>query len=84
MNKPYLQHVSIAVEDMERRRQFYTGVLEMQEIERPTFDTPGIWYEIGDGQQQLHIIVRSDGTLRHNKTNDPNDWSSKKWLVSEA
>src|ERR1700732_555747 len=26
-----------------------------------------------DGQQQLQILVRSDGTLRCNKTNDPND-----------
>jgi glyoxylase I family protein len=73
MNKPYLHHVHIAADDMERTRQFYTGVLEMQEIDRPPFDNPGIWYKIGDGQQQLHIIVRSDATLRRNKSNDPND-----------
>ena len=74
MNKPYLHHLLIAVDDMERTRQFYTAVLEMQEIDRPTgFDYPGIWYKIGDGQQQLHIQVRSDATLRRNKANDPND-----------
>jgi glyoxylase I family protein len=73
MNTPYLHHVTIAVDDLERARQFYTGVLEMQEIDRPTFDYPGIWYKIGDGDQQLHILVRSDATLRRNKTNDPYD-----------
>jgi glyoxylase I family protein len=73
MNKPYLHHVLIAVDDMERTRQFYTGVLEMQEIDRPPFKYPGIWYKIGDGQQHLHIIVRSDATLRRNKSNDPSD-----------
>jgi hypothetical protein len=25
------------------------------------------------GQQQLHIIVRSEATIRRNKENDPND-----------
>jgi glyoxylase I family protein len=73
MNKPYLQHVHIAAEDLERTRQFYTGVLELQEIDRPPFDNPGIWYKIGDGQQQLHIIVRAEAMLRRNKSNDPND-----------
>ena len=73
MNKPYLHHLLIAVEDIERARQFYTGVLEMEEINRPTFDYPGIWYNIGDGQQQLHIIVRGEAMLRRNKPNDPYD-----------
>ena len=73
MNKPYLHHVLIAVEDIERARQFYTGVLELEEISRPTFDYPGIWYNIGDGQQQLHIIVRREAMLRRNKPNDVDD-----------
>jgi len=34
---------------------------------------PGIWYEIGYGQQQLHIIVRSDATLRRDKWVDADD-----------
>jgi catechol 2,3-dioxygenase-like lactoylglutathione lyase family enzyme len=63
MNKPYIHHILIAVDDLERTRHFYAGVLEMQEIDRP----------IGDGQQQLHILARSDATLRRNKTNDPCD-----------
>ncbi|HEY5895827.1 MAG TPA: VOC family protein [Chthoniobacterales bacterium] len=62
MNKPYLHHVLVAVDDLERARHFYTGVLEMQEIDRPAFDNPGIWHKIGDGEQQLHIVARSDAT----------------------
>ena len=73
MSKLYLHHVLIAVGDLERTREFYTNVLEMEEIDRPTFDYPGIWYKIGDGQQQLHILVRSDATLRRDKWIDFND-----------
>ena len=63
MSKLYLHHVLIAVDDLERARQFYTDVLEMQELERPpNFGHPGIWYKIGDGLPQLHILVRSEAT----------------------
>jgi catechol 2,3-dioxygenase-like lactoylglutathione lyase family enzyme len=52
MSKLYLHHVLVAVDDLERARQFYADVLEMEEIERPAFNYPGIWYQIGDGPQQ--------------------------------
>ena len=42
MNNLHLHHVLVAVDDLEPARQFYTDVLEMQEIDRPTFDYPGI------------------------------------------
>ena len=68
MNKLCFHHLSIAVDDLERARQFYTDVLEMQELDRPEgFGHPGIWYQIGDGQPQLHILVRSEATLRRDK-----------------
>ena len=68
MNKFCFHHLSIAVDDLERARQFYTDVLEMQELDRPNgFGHPGIWYHIGDGQPQLHILVRSEATLRRGK-----------------
>ena len=73
MNKPYVHHVLVAADDLERSRQFYSGVLELEEINRPAFAYPGIWYKIGDGQQQLHIIVRSEATIRRKKPNDPDD-----------
>jgi catechol 2,3-dioxygenase-like lactoylglutathione lyase family enzyme len=73
MNKPYVHHILIAADDLERSRQFYSGVLELEEINRPALAYPGIWYKIGDGQQQLHIIVRSEATIRRNKSNDRSD-----------
>ena len=39
----------------------------------PGFDHPGIWYKIGDGQQQLHIVVCSDSTIRRDKWIDLKD-----------
>ena len=51
-----LNHVSITVTDVAKARDFYTGVLGMQEIPRPAFDFPGIWYSLGGGLS-LHIIL---------------------------
>ena len=51
-----LSHVSVTVTDVARARDFYTGVLGFQEIPRPAFDFPGIWYSLG-GDLQLHIIL---------------------------
>jgi glyoxylase I family protein len=68
MYKLCFYHLSIAVDNLERARQFYTNVLEMQELDRPEgFGHSGIWYQIGDGQPQLHILVRSEATLRRDK-----------------
>jgi catechol 2,3-dioxygenase-like lactoylglutathione lyase family enzyme len=51
-----LSHVSVTVTDVAKARDFYSGVLGFQEIERPAFDFPGIWYSLG-GDLQLHIIL---------------------------
>jgi len=51
-----LNHVSITVTDVAKARDFYTGVLGFQEIPRPAFDFPGIWYSLG-GDLQLHLIL---------------------------
>ena len=51
-----LSHVSITVTDIAKAREFYTGQLGLQEIPRPAFDFPGIWYSLG-GELQLHIIL---------------------------
>ena len=51
-----ISHVSITVTDLAKTRDFYTRTLGFQEIPRPAFDFPGIWYSLG-GDLQLHIIV---------------------------
>jgi glyoxylase I family protein len=51
-----LSHVSITVTDVDKAREFYTGTLGLEEVPRPAFDFPGIWYGLG-GELQLHIIL---------------------------
>jgi catechol 2,3-dioxygenase-like lactoylglutathione lyase family enzyme len=67
-----LHHVSITVTDLDRARRFYTGVLGLEEIERPPFDFPGAWYRLGD--RQLHLIVHpATLTLRGTAAIDSRD-----------
>jgi catechol 2,3-dioxygenase-like lactoylglutathione lyase family enzyme len=54
-----LNHVSITVTDVAKAREFYTGVLGLEEIPRPAFDFPGIWYGLGNGLS-LHIILNDE------------------------
>jgi catechol 2,3-dioxygenase-like lactoylglutathione lyase family enzyme len=51
-----LNHVSITVTDVGKAREFYGGVLGLQEIPRPAFNFPGIWYSLNGGLS-LHIIL---------------------------
>ena len=52
-------HISFAVSDVERSREFYGAVLGLPEIERPDFGFPGAWYQAGD--VQLHLIQTPPG-----------------------
>ncbi|WP_394172668.1 VOC family protein [Guptibacillus hwajinpoensis] len=59
----HLHHVSLAVTDLDRAKSFYSHILCLNEIERPAFDFPGAWYQVGS--QQLHLIVYPEAsTLR--------------------
>jgi catechol 2,3-dioxygenase-like lactoylglutathione lyase family enzyme len=49
-------HVSVTVTDVAKAREFYSDTLGLQEIPRPAFNFPGIWYSLG-GDLQLHIIL---------------------------
>ncbi|MBO7748934.1 VOC family protein [Paenibacillus sp. MWE-103] len=59
-----IHHVSLIVTDLERAKRFYEDVIGLREIPRPAFDFPGAWYGIGEGGQQLHLIVHPGETLR--------------------
>lgn len=50
-----VHHVSVAVTDIDRAREFWGGLLGFEEIARPEFPFPGAWYQIGD--TQVHLIV---------------------------
>ena len=50
-----IHHVSILVTDMERAVGFYSQVLGLEEIVRPSnFQTPVRWFTLG--AQQIHLI----------------------------
>ncbi|HEV7508504.1 MAG TPA: VOC family protein [Thermoanaerobaculia bacterium] len=63
-----IHHASIPVTDLERSRRFYETLFALQEIKRPDFDLPGIWYRIGD--KEIHLVAHSNTTtptLRQDK-----------------
>jgi glyoxylase I family protein len=52
-----VDHVQINVTDLDRAKQFYAEVLELEEVPRPkSFDFAGAWYRIGE--VDLHLVVR--------------------------
>ncbi|GGE25742.1 glyoxalase [Pullulanibacillus camelliae] len=68
----HLHHVSLAVTDLEKAKQFYGGILGLPELKRPPFDFPGAWYQVGNGQ--LHLIVHPESkTLRKTDSIDTKD-----------
>jgi len=66
-----LHHVNLPVTDLERARKFYQEVLDLTEIDRPPFEFPGAWYQLGD--RQLHLIVQDNSTFRDGKSVDSAD-----------
>ncbi|MFB5663870.1 VOC family protein [Alteribacillus sp. HJP-4] len=56
-----IHHVSLTVADVEKAKQFYENVLELELEERPPFDFNGEWYKIG--RQQLHLIEDTEKTI---------------------
>lgn len=71
--KSYLHHILVAVDDLDRSRHFYSKVLELEEIERPPFNFPGLWFRFGEAEQHLHIIVGMGALQRTGRPNDPQD-----------
>jgi len=52
-------HVSFAVRDLERSREFYEQVLGLAPIPRPELGLPGVWY--GAGNVEVHLIATPAG-----------------------
>ena len=51
-----LDHVMVTVGDLVVAREFYEGILGLEEMECPVKDGRRIWYRIGD--QQLHVNLQ--------------------------
>jgi catechol 2,3-dioxygenase-like lactoylglutathione lyase family enzyme len=54
-----VHHISFRVRDLERSRRFYGDLLGLEEIPRPDFGVPGIWYDAGG--TQVHLIRAPEG-----------------------
>ena len=67
-----IHHVSLGVTDLERSRQFYHEILQLEEIARPPFNFPGAWFSAG-ASQQVHLIVHPNSTFRTGKGLDTRD-----------
>ncbi len=52
-----VHHVSINVRDVDESLRFYVDVLGFhQRDDRPDFPFAGAWLNVGDGDQQLHLL----------------------------
>lgn len=52
-----IDHITLVVADLEKSRWFYSDVLGMQEVERPSFGFPGLWFQAG--KTQIHMNTDS-------------------------
>jgi catechol 2,3-dioxygenase-like lactoylglutathione lyase family enzyme len=55
----HTHHVSFAITELARSKQFYGTLLGLAEIARPEMGIGGAWYRAGD--TELHLIVRPAG-----------------------
>lgn len=51
-------HITIIVSDLDETRRFYVQLLGLDEVERPPFDFPGAWFQVGG--TQIHATLTSD------------------------
>ncbi len=53
-----IDHVTLVVDDLDRSRDFYVGLLGMQDVPRPPFRFPGSWFQAGS--TLIHLIEAHD------------------------
>ena len=53
-----IDHITLVVRDVEASRQFYVGLLGMQEVPRPAFSFDGAWFKAGS--TLIHLIKEHD------------------------
>lgn len=82
-----LDHYAIEVTDLDATNHFYHEILGFEEIERPSFDFPGVWYRIGD--TSIHVIlntrrdvVQSNSRSLHFAFTTPDLVKMKTYLIS--
>ena len=60
----HLDHCSVIITDVAKAREFYAGVLGLEEIPKPkTFDFVALWFRLEDGQT-LHLLQKPEADTR--------------------
>ncbi len=54
-----VHHISFAVRDLAKSREFYQGLLGLEPAPRPDIGLPGAWYAAGNSQ--VHLIATPEG-----------------------
>ncbi len=57
-----LDHVALHVSDVAKSVAFYRDVLKLPPLDRPDFDFPGAWFQLG-ADQELHLIGDRDAPV---------------------
>ena len=55
-----LDHQTLVVADVEASRNFYVGLLGMEEVDRPAFEFPGAWFQ--SGGTQIHVTLSDENS----------------------
>ena len=50
-----LDHITLVVKDLARSKEFYVGLLGMEEVPRPDFAFAGSWFQAGE--TLIHLIL---------------------------
>lgn len=60
-------HISVAYEKLEDARLFYTGIIGLEQIDRPNhlFKTPGYWFNVADVQLHIGVEMQRSASTRH-------------------
>ena len=56
-----IDHITLVVADLELTRQFYVDVLGMQQVVRPEFSFPGLWFQAGNTQIHATLTDANSG-----------------------
>lgn len=55
-----ISHIALIVKDLQIAKNFYSDVLNLEEMDRPNFFIKGLWYKLG--KSQLHLMLYENAT----------------------